>query len=602
MSQLKLSKDQLRVVNSDALAIAVVAGAGSGKTEVLSRRIERLLAESESENYRILAVSFTVKAADELKQRLKRRLGDLFKRVDACTVHEFALDLLRQHGTRLGLPPEPEIYSRNEDRIDLLDRWLAQEGISFPTDPAEALREIDLARAKMRTAPFLKEWRAALEAERALDFPAMLEQAIELARGPWLGKHLRRLYEHVAVDEAQNLSKSQYELLTAVIGSPEEQYLRAVLIGDERQSIVGFAGADSTLINKFVSDYKAEKIELHTNYRSAKEIIEVGRRVASALDQPDHQLGTEFPARGLVELRDFLTESEEGEAVALWIDELRSKGLPKRAIAPGEATSLKLEDIAVLARAAASLQPIRSALEDYGIQSAIASTADEWVTSPAGRTAVEMIAFRAGPERSTVRRRLTELAESDDEDWEKLDELVLGASEESVARIAGLPSDSPAEFIDALGSVNLDEPDWLGDFGQIQGAWSSFLEETRRSDRTFANFRFHISRCQRGDKLSEGVRLLTVHKAQGREFKAVCIVACNDGQFPDFRSKDDVEKSLAELRTFYVAVTRPSRLLLLTRARQRDTRYGPRSTEASRFLEHALPAARAMVAGDAAGF
>lgn len=83
--------------------------------------------------------------------------------------------------------------------------------------------------------------------------------------------------------------------------------------------------------------------------------------------------------------------------------------------------------------------------------------------------------------------------------------------------------------------------------------------------------------------MDPGVRLLTVHKAQGREFKAVAVVACNKGQFPDFRATS-VEEMAAELRTFYVAVTRASRSLLLTRARQRSTRVGQRSTEPSPFL------------------
>lgn len=92
------------------------------------------------------------------------------------------------------------------------------------------------------------------------------------------------------------------------------------------------------------------------------------------------------------------------------------------------------------------------------------------------------------------------------------------------------------------------------------------------------------ARAQRGDDLSPGVRLLTVHKAQGREYAAVAIIGLNDGQFPDFRAKTDAALR-DELRTFYVAITRPRRILLLTRPAMRDTRYGPRRTEPSRFLD-----------------
>ena len=111
MRHVALSDDQLRAVQSDSSAVVVVAGAGSGKTEVLAHRVERLLMASQDEGYRILAVSYTVKAADELRDRLAARLGDAHRRVDADTIHGFAHGLLRQHGTRIGLPIEPEVIT-----------------------------------------------------------------------------------------------------------------------------------------------------------------------------------------------------------------------------------------------------------------------------------------------------------------------------------------------------------------------------------------------------------------------------------------------------------------------------------------------------------
>ena len=123
----------------------VVAGAGGGKTEVVADRIERLLLDSEDDAYRVVAVSYTVKASDELRARLADRLGDLHRRVDTDTIHGFALSLLRQHGTRIGLPVEPEILSRNEDRAELLGSWLTQSGRSVPEDPSLMLAEFDLS-------------------------------------------------------------------------------------------------------------------------------------------------------------------------------------------------------------------------------------------------------------------------------------------------------------------------------------------------------------------------------------------------------------------------------------------------------------------------
>jgi DNA helicase-2/ATP-dependent DNA helicase PcrA len=150
-------------------------------------------------------------------------------------------------------------------------------------------------------------------------------------------------------------------------------------------------------------------------------------------------------------------------------------------------------------------------------------------------------------------------------------------------------------FVAAL--VELDMPEsgetsqlaaWLSDVEQLRDSWAEFEESTQRSDLTWGNFKMFCSRKQRGDDLVPGVRLLTIHKAQGREFRAVAIVGLNDGQLPDFRAKTE-EDQLSELRTFYVAVTRAQRVLLLTRSKSRLTSYGSRRSEPSAFLRFVSP-------------
>lgn len=584
MRELTLSKEQERAVLSGSSAIVVVAGAGSGKTEVLARRVERLLAESKSENFKVLAVTYTVKAADELKDRLKGQLRELWRRVDTDTLHGFALSLLRKYGTRVGLPAEPEILSRDEDRVDLLNRWLGETGIHWPDAPPETFRNLDLARARLKTAPLLEEWRLALEEQGALDYPAMLEKASELLEGPWVGSHLKRLYKHIAVDEAQNLSPAQYEFLKALVGDPRDEHLNAILIGDQRQSVVEFAGADRTLIDRFRTEYGAEWIELHTNYRSAGTIARVGQRIAQALGHPVEGL-TEYPASGTVRVQQFPTEREEGKQVAEWIMDLLANGLPQHAVAPGESTLIKPSDVAVLGRAAAHLREVGRALEIEGVEYAVASSPDDWVSSPAAKAVTEIVAFRASPEHRSVKRRLEAIAGCDSYEWTELGELFRGSSVEGLKKLANVPLGGPEVLIYGLRELELEDPDWEGDLQQIEEAWTSFQGETARTARTFANFRHHLARCQRGESLKEGVRLLTVQKAQGKEFRAVCVVACNEGQIPDFRAKAPSERE-AELRIFYVAVTRPSRALLLTRAEERSTRYGSINTRPSNFLSY----------------
>lgn len=587
MAELALNSQQSRAVESDSPAILVSAGAGSGKTEVVAHRIERLLHQSEEDSFQILAVSFTHNAAEELRDRFKRRLGDLHHRVETDTIHEFAFSLLRQHGTRIGLPTEPELLTRLEDRVELLDSWLRQSGQTLSGDPRTLFGQLDLARAQCVDTPQLEAWTEALQSAGAIDYAAMLDRAYELVQDPWMNRHLKRVYEHVVIDEAQNLTAAQYRLLTEIIGGPTDDHLQAMLVGDQRQSIVGFAGADPKFMDQFAQDYEAERIELTINYRSARAIIDVGKNVAFKLKQPTESIGgVEFPAEGIVESRAFDTEDEEAEAVSSWIRALLADGLDKSILAPGESTLIQPEDISVLARSSASLQSVRERLTSIGIESATASTEDDWVASIPARVAVELIAYRGAPTHKSTLRRLSELTGATGLVWSEISELIAPDMNAAVAAVLklGATAELPA-FISGLVEMNADDVDWLSDLAQLQAAWRDFVDRTGSSGHTFGNFRQHIARLQRGDSLDPGVRLLTVHKSQGREFKAVVVIACNEGQFPDFRAKTS-EAEAAELRTFYVATSRASRALFLTRSRQRQTRSGPWTTKPSRFLEY----------------
>ena len=156
-----------------------------------------------------------------------------------------------------------------------------------------------------------------------------------------------------------------------------------------------------------------------------------------------------------------------------------------------------------------------------------------------------------------------------------------------------LETSSPQELMSSLSKCHLPEngapnsllAGWHDDLAFIEDTWRDFANVTRVANRSWTRFALHLDRSLRGRDLGPGVRLLTVHKAQGREFKAVAVIGMNDGQFPDFRAASQPEKT-AELNTFYVAVTRASRVLLLTRALERQTRFGPRPTEPSPYLEY----------------
>ena len=601
-SHLTLSPEQQGAVDCDARAILVVASAGTGKTEVVARRVERLL--SADGFFRILAVSYTEKSARELEQRIASRLGDLARRVDAKTIHGFALDLLRQHGTHLGLPIDPEILSRDEDRVALFSRWFEGQGRPVPDQIDKALNRIDLARAGLQAAPLIEDWWEALDSSGALDYPAMLTRATELVRLPWMHRQLKRFYGHVIVDEAQNLTAAQYELLVAMIGPPENdgQHAPAMFVGDAKQSIVGFAGADARFMHKFADDYGARKFEFQTNFRSAQSIAILGAAVAKDLNRLVGVSGSgsgqaPYAAPGRVCYRELDDEEDEAAFVTRWTLELLENGMPIDALTYGEMRSIKSEDIAVLARWNATLNTTERALRGAGLEVAKGVAAIDWMYTDLGRIVTELISVASSPGHQAARWRLGELLHAGEElvgDLVSVGQELESHQDASVRTLAGLcEAKSPEGFMARIASIDIPQGSgtdcrsfWSDDFSLLQDDWDSFARSRPRMERTWPNFRDHIFHQRRGNDSDPGVRLLTIHKAQNREYRAVALVGANDGQLPDFRASN-AEEHANELRAFYVAVTRASRVLLVTRSRRRRTSYGSMmDTEPSRFIEY----------------
>ncbi len=578
-----LSPEQRRIVESTAPAIVVSAGAGAGKTEVIANRVEDLISTSEGETYRILALSYTVKAALELEERLRARVHD-FRRVDAETIHSFAHRLIRQHGTWENLPAEPEVLDRDEDRVELLTTWLRDLGEYVESRQArQLLADIDLGRATLTDAPYLTEYRDALAVRQALDFPEMLEVAARLLQRDWLREQIAEVYRHLIVDEAQNLTAAQYRLLTMILGD-RPSAVDSMFVGDEKQSIVQFAGADPRLMTRYEVEFGAERVDLTQNFRSAAAIVELTDRVAAQLNAAASS-AIVSAAEGQVDVHHYSDEHSEGRATAEWALDLLENGLPLEALFDGEDPYVRPEEIGVLCRSSAGLRWTAEALDELGVEYSTASDPRDWMGSRLGRCLVDLVSYRAGPLHPSSQAHLETSASAS----------VECLRESPVAGFAVLvdalgDAEDPATLFELLGSGVGDDPAheaaWASDRTLLQHTWQQFIDRTPAADRTFGNLRLHISRVQRGEPGAQGVQLLTVHKSQGREFRAVSVLGLNDGQFPDFRQTSPEERK-AELHCFYVSVSRASRLLRLSRSLNRQTRYGPRQTEPSEYLRFA---------------
>lgn len=585
-----LTKDQLEAINSREHAIVVLANAGSGKTETVARRVIRLL-ESSGDSSRVLALTYTNKAAEELRNRFRDRAGALGQMVTTETFHGFAHALVQQHGTRIGLPIDPEILTRDEDRVELLTRWLASEGLPPADDALGFLREVDLSRSRLVQTERVANWRNALASLPGLDYQGLLDAAHELLDLKSVRRQILRTYSHVIVDEAQNLTPAQYRLLDELLGRSEEGP-SAMLVGDDKQSIVSFAGADPALLQRFMQERAAKVIRLEQNFRSAQVLSALSERVAHDLDKRPVVMPT-HAAAGALHFMATADERAEGAYVADWIATLLEEGLPGPALAPGESAVVGEDDIAVLGRSASALREVASALGELEITYTASSGAADWLEGSVGQLVMEIVALRAAPTQVSTRWQLGRLLGISDDalgDMEQVKTAVAHHDNSMVSSVSTLfDAKSISELIDQLGNIPVpktadiaDQAAWESDALELRAAWAEFVTLNDLDTRTWANFRRFCSNRQRG-AASSGVQLLTIHKAQGREFKAVAVVGMNDGQIPDFRarSREDLE---GELRTFYVAITRARRSLLLTRPQQRRTRYGMRTAKPSPFL------------------
>ena len=597
-----LTEEQQAVVNSDARALVAIASAGTGKTEILARRAERFVNDPCNEDARVLVITYTTRAADEFRSRLRARVGASMRRVAAETIHGFAHTILSAHGGHIGLPLDFEVITSNEDRAELLARF---DSIEAPDSYLELFRRLDLARATVTDDPLLETWRNALAHSGALDFSEMITKATELFDISAIARMLRIIYGLVIVDEAQNLTKQQYRLITALIGRHPETGLPLVsttLLGDPNQSVTRFAGGDSALMGQFAREYGARQFELTENFRSSKRLAVLERVVSHELRArgASPRVRAERSAEGSVSVREFPDERSEGAFVAEWAVGLLNDGLPPEAVSPSERRRVRPEGIAVLARHSAALNATAAALSGNGHEVARSHSDGDLMETSVGVVAVMLMRSRSTRHRLAATGALRRELELPDVDASSAEAHL--ASSDLAAALAARAGDhldvlvplldagSPKEFIDVLGECALPETarsemlaGWPSDQGLILDAWSEFAAATPVAERTWTRLATHFDRAQSARDLGPGIRLLTVHKAQGREFQAVAVVGMNDGQFPDFRAT--TEGSIqAEMQAFYVAVTRASRMLILTRALMRPTRFGARDTERSPYL------------------
>jgi len=589
----QLTRFQLDAVERDAQCLLLVASAGSGKTEVLTRRVIRHLEESRGETFRILAVTFTVRAAQELKARLQAAVSQEAWRVDADTVHSFALDWLMRFGQIVNVFPDTVVYADEADRLALLAGFIRSLGETDHRDLRPILRSIDevrtqgpvraesdLARPHVGSLPFsdlYEGYLAALEASNGIDFAGMLTKFLDAAAAePRFLENFRSTYRFVLVDEGQDLSPAQATVVKTLV----EHSVALFVVADDRQSIYGFAGGDFANVRSLVGESAFKtSLQLPHNFRCATAVLSAAELVASNLRSgPPRALAVENAPTGVVRFVSAQSPYDEADLVAQWIERLLDGGLDPEILADGEDPTIRPEDIAVIGRARWLLDPVIAALSRIEVEVSIQTDAQSFLKTAPGRILSEGLVLSALPENApAVRRFADELAGLDIE---------IGLQDcdvQSVLRGSDLPDlIGIASALDGISVANLEErlhalhavaAEWTADLNILEAMWANYAIAAPHHRRNLLGFVRHMSRAQQTRPSDPGVRVLTIHKVKGLEFKAVCLVSAYNGVIPDYRAStpDQIDE---ERRAFYVAMTRASRELLVTYPQQTWDRRG----------------------------
>ena len=624
-----LNPPQRRAVTTAEGPLLVLAGAGSGKTRVIAHRIAWLLAERVPARA-ILAVTFTNKAAAEMKERVVRLVGQRAQALTVCTFHAFGAEVLREHVHRLGWPRKFAIADTS-DQISLIQRALRERSIDGKTDFDPRLILGAISRAKNAGRPPLPagdapaDWEIAaaevfplyqrgLRAQGAVDFDDLLLLPLRLFREhpEVLGSYVRR-FRYLLVDEFQDTNGAQLQLVRQLAG--ERRNVCAV--GDDDQCIYGWRGAEVRNILRFEEAFPgATEVRLEQNYRSVPAVLEAAHGVVSQLpERRPKKLWTATVGGPKVQLVVLPGEDEEAAHVARAIEQRLARGA-------------RPDDLAVLYRTNGQSRPFEEALRARGIAYEVVG-GTEFFDRREVRDVLAYLKVLANPADEVSLLRIVNVPARGIGDV-TVEHLV------AQARCRGAPLadvlDAPAsvpgltpgaaravqEFSDLIrrtrarlrteplsgvtrallrevrfeaaarastASASAAERRLQG----VEGILASLEQFERREDRR-SDLRSYLNRLSLDTREEEDgpsparVTLLTLHGAKGLEFRTVFLVGLEEGFLPHGGMQGEPQNLEEERRLCYVGITRAREELILTRAatRVRRGREVPRTP--SRFL------------------
>tara|TARA_B100001123_G_C15337478_1_gene1033422 strand:- start:480 stop:2717 length:2238 start_codon:yes stop_codon:yes gene_type:complete len=638
-----LNPEQQKAVLHESGPLLILAGAGSGKTRVIAHRIAYLIGNGLADPEAVLAVTFTNKAAEEMRNRVEALLDIDCRRMWISTFHALCARVLRSDGSHIGLSRDFVIYD-SSDQLAVIKQALREIGDDDGTlQPRAALSRISHAKNRMEEPePFTGSWHPLerqlsqlreiyareLSNANALDFDDLLLKTVELfEHSETVRQRYGKRFQYLLVDEYQDTNRPQYLLIQRLA----EQHRNLCVVGDPDQSIYKWRGADLQNILDFEHDFpETTIIRLERNYRSTQTILDAASAViARNKNRPEKRL---------------YTEREGGEKIRAYragddLDEAEFISLTARA-----ALQNNVDDfVAVLYRTNAQSRTIEDAMRrasiDYKIIGGVRFYERKEVKS-----ALAYLKLLLNPHNDVSLRRIINVPARriGKGVMESLQKVSLETHVDAAPLLAGL--DSP-ELVDSLWtrllqglerrafpsrtltaltafrdlilelrevaqteSVSttlakvLDRSGYIQDLRdehseEAEGRIENLMElvsaarehEARNPDASLTSFVDELSLLSDVDE-EAGTRdahvlMMTMHSAKGLEFQTVILAGLEDGLFPHARSRESESELEEERRLCYVGITRAQRQLVLTSAARRRSFGEYQSTEPSRFLD-----------------
>lgn len=619
-----LNSEQMAAVSAPDGPSLVLAGAGSGKTRVIVERIRWLIEQHGIDPRNILALTFTNKAAREIRSRVARALDVERLASWMGTFHGFGLFVLRREMERLGRSKEFTVFD-DADQLMLMRRLIKElpkelvqvsprEALTWISRHKQELEEPGAAEEGAEARSYRELWaryHAALDASSAVDFDDLLAIPVRLfEQFPDVADKYRRRFPHILVDEYQDTNRAQYLMLRHLASETGSLFV----VGDEDQAIYSWRGADIRNILEFEKDFPNARIyRLEQNYRSTRPILDAANAmIAANTERIGKTLRTDRGAGPVVQF----ALLEDGKAEAEWVfDAIKVNRYP-------------YDRTAILFRTNAQAR----AIEEVLLRKSIPYQTVGVVRFYARREIKDLIAYLrllANPADDEALRRIVNVPQRGigDKTFEQIEQTATAAGEPLLSAMRGLGSAAGQDRIGKACSDFVSLVDRLSDSRESGGVadlvvrvveqthYREWLEQSDASDYRdrIDNVEEFIQSCREHDESSSGglqgflqdlaissevdrwseampaVTLMTCHSAKGLEFDHVFLIGLEEGFLPHGASMDEVSSVEEERRVCYVAMTRARESLHLSAAKSRSLFGETKPRHVSRFLE-AIPA------------